>query len=261
MLSTLILSLGLFFFVIFRQRARNKTLLLENEQQEANEQIYNLMLKQQNKMEEGRVQERVRISEELHDGVLARLFGIRMGMGFLKMGGDEKARAKYDNYLEEMQAAEQEIRSLSHALKNDELSAKKDFPLLLEELLVEQSRLGRFNHKFIQDPGIAWDKISERIKINLYRIAQESLHNIIKYAHCESVEVSIRKKEKKVILQISDDGKGFDVKRRTKGIGLKNMKSRSKQVGADFSIRSQPNEGTTIQITIQTKRIYDKGEV
>ena len=261
MISAIILSAGFFFFVIFRQRSRNKRLQLENEQQEANEEIYNLMLRQQNRMEEGRVQERVRISEELHDGVLARLFGIRMGMGFLNLGEDEETQEKYQYYMEEMQGAEQEIRALSHALKDDELSARKDFPLLLKELLIEQARIGGFNHKFVHDPDIAWDRIPDKIKINLYRIAQEALHNVIKYAGCQSVEVSIRKRDKQVEMRISDDGNGFVVKKRSRGIGLKNMRSRSKQIGADLSIRSQPDQGTTIEINIQTKRIYDDREI
>jgi signal transduction histidine kinase len=261
LISAIILSVGLFFFVIFRQRSRNKRLVLENEQQVANEEIYNLMLKQQNRMEQGRVQERVRISEELHDGVLARLFGIRMGMGFLKMSGDEKTLAKYDYYMEEIQGAEQEIRALSHALKDDELSAKKDFPLLMKELLIEQARLGGFNHKFVHDPDIAWNLIPDRIKINVYRIAQEALHNVIKYAACQSVEVSIRREDQQVQLQISDDGKGFVLKKRSRGIGLKNMQSRSRKIGAELNIRSQPNQGTTIEINIQTNRIYDDREI
>ena len=71
-----IFSLGLFFF-LYRQRSRNRTLFLERQHHSVNEEIYDLMLKQQNKTEEGRIQERVRISQELHDGILARLFSIR----------------------------------------------------------------------------------------------------------------------------------------------------------------------------------------
>jgi signal transduction histidine kinase len=146
-------------------------------------------------------------------------------------------------------------------LKDDELSAKKDFPLLLKELLIEQARLGGFNHKFVHDPDIAWNRIPDRIKINLYRIAQEALHNVIKYAACQSVEVSIRREDQKVRLKISDDGKGFVLKKRSRGIGLKNMQSRSKKMGAELNIRSEPNQGTTIEINIQTNRIYDDREI
>jgi signal transduction histidine kinase len=258
LMSSLSLSSILFFFLLQRQRLKNKTLILENEQQEANEQIYNLMSKQQNRMEEGRVQERVRISQELHDGVLARLFGIRIGLGFLKLTGDEKSRHKYTRYLKEMQNAEQEIRALSHALKNDEVSSKKDFPLLLNDLLKEQSLLGRFNHKFTQKPDIPWDRIPDIVKINLYRIAQEALHNVIKYAHCNNVEIQIRKEEGLILMEIIDDGAGFVTKSVKGGIGLTNMRSRSKQIGASFEISSDPGQGTAIRISIPTKLIYDE---
>lgn len=237
---------------------KNKTLVLEREQQEANEQIYKLMSKQQNRMEEGRVQERIRISQELHDGVLARLFGVRIGLGFLKVGDDEKSKLKYSRYMREMQNAEREIRALSHALKNDEVSSKKDFPLLLNDLLQEQALLGRFNHKFVQRPDIPWDQISDLIKINLYRIAQESLHNIIKYAHCENVEIRISIEEGHIVLEIIDDGAGFVLKSKRKGIGLTNMKSRSKQIGATLDVSSEPGKGTRIRISIPTKIVYDE---
>ena len=257
LLSTLSVSSVLFFFLLQRQRLKNKTLLLEKEQQEANEQIYKLMSKQQNRMEEGRVQERVRISEELHDGVLARLFGVRIGLGFLKPQGDEKSKVKYSRYLKEMQHAEQEIRALSHALKNDEVSSKRDFPLLVSDLLSEQAEVGRFNHKFTQKPDISWDRVSDGIKINLYRIVQEALHNIIKYSKCENVEVSIRKDTGDLVLEIIDDGVGFVPQDKRKGIGIANMRSRSKQIGATLKIFSNPGQGTRIQIRIPTKKIYD----
>ena len=81
-----LLSVSLFFFA-YRQKSKNRTLLLEQQQQQTNEEIYDLMLKQQNKEEEGRIQERIRISEELHDGALARLFSVRISLGFLTVKG------------------------------------------------------------------------------------------------------------------------------------------------------------------------------
>src|SRR5690606_27519289 len=78
----LIVILSLLYFLRL-QRVRNKQLLLEKEQQIANEEIYKLMLAQQSKLEEGRLNERFRISEELHDGVLSKIYGTRMGLGLL----------------------------------------------------------------------------------------------------------------------------------------------------------------------------------
>ena len=138
------------------------------------------MLKQQTITEEGRIQERLRISEELHDGILAKLFSVRIGMGFLHLKGEEKEELQYQSFMKELQLLEKEIRNLSHALKNDELSSKKDFPIMLQELLNEQGKLGNFTYQLQQDGSIAWDKVGDKIKINLYRMAQESIHNILK---------------------------------------------------------------------------------
>ncbi len=248
-------SLSLLFFW-YRQRSRNRTLILERQQQDANEEIYDLMLKQQNREEMGRIQERVRISEDLHDGALARLFSVRIGLGFLKVAGNEDESQRYDEFLRELQSVEKEIRSLSHDLKNDTLSSKKDFPKLLSELLEEQSGIGGFMYEFEEDSSIAWNLVDEKIKINLYRTAQEAIHNIIKYAECKNVKVSLKRKNKVVDLFIVDDGKGFDTNTKSKGIGLKNMKSRAKSIGADISINSSVHKGTKIKVSIPTKTLY-----
>ena len=248
-------SISLLFFV-YRQKSKNRSLVLEQKQQKANEEIYDLMLKQQNREEEGRIQERVRISEELHDGVLARLFSVRISLGFLKVRGNNKEEDKFDLYKKELQIVEKEIRTLSHALKNDELSSKKDFPKLLSELLEEQSVIGDFTYVLEEDSAIAWNLVDEKLKINLYRIVQEAICNIIKYADCNKVEVSLSRKNKKVELVIVDDGKGFDTNIKNKGIGLKNMSSRAKSIGACNSISSSLDKGTKIIVSIPTKILY-----
>ena len=254
--SILALASFAFLFLNYRQRVRNRTLVLEKQQQNANEEIYNLMLKQQSKTEEGRIQERVRISEELHDGVLAKLFSVRIGMGFLALKGEEKDELQYRAFMDELQTVEKEIRMLSHELKNDELSSKKDFPILLEELLEEQGKLGGFAYHLERDQSIAWDRVSDKIKINLYRMAQEAIHNVMKYAGCTEVVIHLDKNDNTVDMRITDNGKGFDLNQKRKGIGLKNMKSRVKSIGAGLHIASIPGEGTTIKITIPTKILY-----
>ena len=250
-----IFSLGLFFF-LYRQRSRNRTLFLERQHHSVNEEIYDLMLKQQNKTEEGRIQERIRISQELHDGILARLFSIRMGLGFLNVGDNKEEEAKYNAFMKELQLIEKEIRTLSHELKADELSSKKDFTILLSELLKEQSTYGQFNYEFDVDKTIAWNRVDEAIKINLYRIVQEAIFNIMKYADAQNVIISLRKKMENIELGIVDDGLGFDTNKKHKGIGLKNMHSRAKTIGAQIRIDSKLQKGTEIKVRIATKTLY-----
>ena len=127
---------------------------------------------------------------------------------------------------------------------------------MLQELLNEQGKLGHFKHQLEQDGSIAWDKVGDRIKINLYRMAQESIHNILKYAQCEEVNIRLQRKDQLVELTIEDDGIGFNINKKKKGIGLKNMKSRVKSIGASLHIASEPSQGTIIKITIPTKILY-----
>jgi len=252
-------SLSLFFF-LYRQRSKNKTLLLEQQQHGFNEEIYDLMLKKQNRTEEGRIQERVRISHELHDGILARLFSVRIGLGFLNVLDSNKEKEQYDSFMKELQLVEKEIRTLSHDLKNDDLSSKKDFTILLSELLEEQSRLGGFRFQLKQDQSIAWNRVDEMIKINLYRMVQEAICNIIKYAKADEVKVSLTRENDFFELRIVDDGVGFDTNKKNNGIGLKNMASRANSIAAKIQIKSQVNNGTIITVSIPTKTLYHEGK-
>lgn len=250
-----VVSLSLLFFG-YRQKLRNRNLLLERHQQKANEEIYDLMLKKQNREEEGRIQERIRISQDLHDGILSWLVSVRMGFDLLNLRSNPEDKEKFNGLIKEMQLIEKEIRNISHALKTDELSSKKDFSKLLYELLEEQSVMGNFIYELQQDDSIAWHRVDEKIKINLFRTAQEAICNIIKYAKCKKVTVSLERRENEIVLLIVDDGEGFDTNKRQKGIGLKNMRSRAKSIGAMIHIKSAQTEGTSIEVSIPTKTLY-----
>jgi signal transduction histidine kinase len=86
--------------------------------------------------------------------------------------------------------------------------------------------------------------------MNLYRIIQEACHNIIKHAKAKKAEINILMDDKKINLSIIDDGIGLKPTTSENGIGLKNMKYRIKTLKGKFKISSQPNLGTSINITI-----------
>lgn len=245
-----------FAYVVRVQRNRNKELNFEKEQQKANEEIYSLMLKQQTKLQEGRMKERHRISEDLHDGVLGRIFGTRLGLGFLNLKGDTSSVEKLNMYIDELQNIEKEIRAISHELKNEILSSKEDFFKIIEELIEKKSNLGGLDWEFDYDEKIHWETISDSIKINFYRIIQESLQNVIKYAKASKIEVSINLIDGSIELVIKDNGKGFDVNEKRKGIGLKNMESRAGKLNGSFEVISFKNEGTTIYVNCPVQKYY-----
>jgi signal transduction histidine kinase len=177
-------------------------------------------------------------------------------MGFLKFTKSMKEENRFKVFLKELKSVEKDIRDLSHALKNDDLSSKKDFPKLLLKLLEDQSRIGNFTYKMEQEGSIAWNLVDEKIKINLFRTIQEAICNILKYAQCSEIKLRLVRRNNLVQIYIVDDGIGFDTNKRHKGIGLKNMKSRAKSIGAEISIKSVIREGTEIKISIPTKILY-----
>ncbi|MEP1489069.1 MAG: sensor histidine kinase [Algibacter sp.] len=244
----LILSLGLVYFIRL-QKNKNKDLLFEKEQQETNQDIYSLMLKQQAKLEDARLQERHRIAEDLHDGILGELFGVRMGIGFLDVKGDDQTLKQHYSFIDELQKIEKEIRDVSHELKQDETFLKTNFESIVDQYLEQQSIIGNFKYN-ITNTHILFDAISDTIKVNLYRIIQEVIVNIVKYAKAKSVGIHFYLEETNLHLTIENDDIGFDIKTHKKGVGLKNITSRVKKINGTLKVKSVPNKKTIIDITI-----------
>ena len=244
------LFVGLLLFVIRTQRAKNRELLLKQQQQKANEDIYNLMISQQTTIEENRVKEKKRIAQELHDGVLGRLFGARLNLDSLNKFTDSQSIETRFNYLEELKNIEQDIREISHDLNREKFVLINNFVAIVHNLLEEQKNSFNPDLKFTIDEKIEWDAVSNGVKINLYRILQESLQNINKYAEARNVQVEFTASEELIILKVIDDGSGFDVSSKKRGIGLQNMQSRTAECHGIFDVKSKKGKGTSIIVSM-----------
>ncbi|MBD0723820.1 sensor histidine kinase [Flavobacterium sp. L1I52] len=242
--------LGMFIYIIKSQKAKNRELLYKQQQQKANEDIYNLMISQQNTIEANRVQEKKRVAQELHDGVLGRMFGVRMNLEGLNPFNDDLAVSQRNDYLAELKNIEQDIREISHDLNREKSELINNFVAIVDNLFEEQRKT--FSAKLFSsiDSTIRWDLAVNSVKINLYRIIQESLQNINKYAKATTVKVDLKKQENSILLTITDDGIGFNVNLKKKGIGLQNMISRSKECNGTFNVKSEVGKGTTITVSI-----------
>lgn len=241
---------GLLFFMR-AQRARSRELILRQSQQRANEEIYKLIITQQNKLEEGRVLEKSRIAKELHDGVLGRMFGLRLNLDGLNQRNDEEAITERVRCLEELKTIEQDLREISHELSREKYVLINNFVAIVNNLLEEQSKHNTAALSTKIDADIDWDLLSNTTKINLYRILQESLQNINKYAKAAAIKVEFKKDKKgNLILNIADDGIGFEVDKKSKGIGLKNIVTRTHESEGTIEIKSTLNKGTQIKIIV-----------
>jgi signal transduction histidine kinase len=252
---SLLTILGLFLYIIKAQKTKNRELLYKQQQQIANEDIYNLMISQQNTIETNTVKEKKRVAQELHDGVLGRMFGVRMNLDSLNRIHDEGAINQRINYLSELKNIEQDIREISHDLNREKSELINNFVAIVDNLFEEQRKT--FQSKLVStiDSNIKWEFVVNSVKINLYRIIQESLQNINKYANASSITIELRKQENDLLLVISDNGVGFNSNLKRKGIGIQNMLSRTKECEGIFNIKSKKGEGTVITVTVPIEQI------
>ena len=247
-------------FIVRAQRARTRELLFKQAQQKANEEIFNLMMSQQSIIDESRNKEKKRLAQDLHDGVLGRMFGLRLNLDSLNSSTDPDAPKKRNELLNELKTIEQDIREISHDLNREKLVLINNFVSIVHNLLEEQKSLHSAAVSYQIDTSINWDKIGNAIKINMYRILQEGLQNINKYAGAKNITVEISGDLENVFLKIQDDGIGFDVHKKSKGIGMQNMISRTNECQGIIDITSKKNHGTRIVITIpsQTKQLIEE---
>lgn len=245
--------LAILLYTITVQKAKQRELLFKQQQQQANAEIYNLLINQQNTIEVNNIREKKRVARELHDGVLGRMFGVRINLDGLNKIKDDSGIEMRLNYLAELKNIEQDIREISHNLNREKSELINNFVAIVTNLFDEQKRT--FTTKFLAhiDPAIKWDYIDNIVKINLYRILQESLQNCNKYANATKIKVEFRKQSDNIVLKISDDGIGFNVNRAKKGIGLHNIKSRTIECEGTLEIKSKKGEGTSITIVIPIK--------
>ncbi|WP_152611496.1 tetratricopeptide repeat-containing sensor histidine kinase [Psychroserpens damuponensis] len=239
-------------YIIITQRTKNKELKFEQNQQKANEEIYNLMLSQQDKVDEARANEKIRVSKELHDGILGRLFGTRLSLDSYNFSEGKEAIQKRATYISELKIIEDDIRKISHDLNTDFVSGS-GFMDIVSELIEKQTSAYQLQSSFNFTDDINWEMVSNKTKINVYRIIQESLQNIYKHAKAKMVKISFELKINVICLSIIDDGDGFDVNKSKKGIGIKNINSRVKEAEGTAQIHSVVKKGTEVIITIPYK--------
>ena len=246
----------LFLLVIFlwirmnAQKNKSRELLLKQEQQKANEVIYQLMLDQQQKIEEGKNIEKLRISQELHDGVMGKLSSIRLNLYVLNKKTDEETIKKCLEYIKEIQSIEKEIRKIAHDLNRNLFSSDVDFIGIVENIFTAIKNHSNIDFDLKTGENIDWSTVSTAIKINIYRIIQEALQNIDKYAAANKVAIRMDKQDATLIITISDDGIGFNTKNSKNGIGLQNMQKRAEECNGTFNIVSTPKKGTKISLAI-----------
>ncbi len=152
-----IFLLSIAAFVIISQRIKNQKLRFQQEQQASNQEIFNLLLAQGEKLEEGKQIEQKRISEELHDGVQGRLQGARMMLLGLNKREDEKAVEERARAIIMLKDVQEEVRAISHELSHAAYQKIHNFILSLEDLKTTIENSADFEIKFKYAEHLDWD--------------------------------------------------------------------------------------------------------
>ncbi|TDT45439.1 signal transduction histidine kinase [Maribacter spongiicola] len=244
--------LGLSIYIIINQRAKNQKLRFDQQQQANNQEIFNLMLTQKQKVDEVKRLEQKRISEELHDGVLGKMLGARMILTGLNKRSTDEAIQEKSKAIGSLQEIENEIRSISHELSHSAYQKINNFTDSVETLLANNKNANiKTIFHFNEDEN--WDSLAGDIKINVYRIIQETFQNAIKHANCTYFEVTFYRNDAIFNVIMSDNGIGYNVNKGKKGIGIRNITSRIDKLNGTFHIDSSAGQGTTISLNIPVK--------
>lgn len=142
----------------------------------------------------------------------------------------------------------QEIRDLSHSLA---ISYKFEAGLAgtLQELVNKVQLARDFTVNLAVSPDLD-EHTNSRQKLAVYRIVQEQLNNIIKHAAASQVDIRIDLRQNELHLLVADDGKGFDLSKAKKGLGLNTMINRAEALGGKATVQSEPGKGYRLLVTI-----------
>ncbi len=228
--------------------SQRKEIAYRKQLQAAELELFDLMRSSQVALNSAREEEQNRISRELHDNVMNKLYGTRLQLGMLNSPTIPDVEVKRLEQIDVLQTIEQDIRAISHDLHTDVVASHFDYPVLLKQCVQQLSATTQTNLHLDCAAGIDWEAVSGLVKITLYRMVQEALSNVVKYSAAMDCHITISQPDvSTLLLTVRDTGKGFDLATASSGIGLKNMKDRARLVKADFRIESVIGQGTRIE--------------
>lgn len=234
-------------------RAGQEKDILLKQVNEANQRLRSLSRELINSQEA----ERKRISQELHDELGQALTAISLDLGLIEQNLHPETSPEIKDKLSDTKKNADGLDQMIRELALDLRPSLLDDLGLLPTLNWYVERFSQRSEIEVVVDGISEEKrLPEEIETALYRIIQEALTNVVKHAKAKKVGLRIDIGEGVVILNIEDDGKGFDAdslqfpEKSPRGLGLIGMADRTALVGGDIRIHSKPGEGTRIEIEI-----------
>jgi len=194
--------------------------------------------------------DRYQIGSELHDNVCQLIVATQISLGMIEPGLAAGTKIFYDKCKEYLSLTLNEARNLSHQLAPvffEDMSLEFALQRLLESF---QSGAQQYEITVQMSDFIKKLSITHELQLNLYRIVQEQLTNIIKHAKASSIRLEIFGDSHILEMKMTDNGVGFAMANAKAGIGMANMKRRVELFSGKFGIESSPGQGCMINIQI-----------
>ncbi len=199
------------------------------------------------------LQERQRLARELHDSVSQVLYSISLGAHTAREALESdpgEAIAPLEYVIGLTEAGQAEMRALIFELRPESLVTEGVIAALTKQVDILRTR-----YKLTVDAQLGEEPdLSLEGKQALYRIAQEALHNIVKHAHASMVRLRLTRRDDEFILEVSDDGRGFNPTQSFPGhLGLHSMQERAARLGGVCFLESAPEQGTYLRVCIPSR--------
>jgi len=189
-------------------------------------------------------EERTRLARDLHDEVNQSLTGLLLRLEAVREAAPPELEAELAETKALANQAMRELLSLARQLR----------PTALDDLGLAAAIAGQVEQ--VSRSGVGAELIEEGdfsdldsdVQLVVYRVAQEALSNAARHSGAERIEVTLRRAGGAVELEVADDGRGFAFEESESGLGIAGMRERALLLGAELTIESRPDDGTTVRL-------------
>ncbi|AXG72165.1 signal transduction histidine-protein kinase/phosphatase DegS [Kordia sp. SMS9] len=251
--NQLIISLAILFIVIIsayllQKNTRKKQLFAEQAQDLEAQKVKSLLQEQElasiDAMIAGQEKERQRIAEDLHDDLGGLMATINLHIENVSSGNNPNALDKTKVLLNE---AYEKIRNISH-VRNAGVMANKGLLVAVKNMAQKVNDSNKIHIEVI-DFGLN-ERLENSLELSLFRIIQELITNIIKHAEASKATIQLTQHNYSLNIIVEDNGKGFNLQKKSQGIGLHNIKQRIEHLKGEIKIDSTHMKGATIIVDI-----------
>jgi len=195
------------------------------------------------------LEERERIGMDLHDGIIQAIYGVGLSLeSALHSFEDEPedAKTRVQHSIEGLNQAIRDLRGYILDLRPRQMGSEGLMGGL--NRLITEFRANTFAQVQLSGNENELKDLPQVYSMALFHISQEALANVAKHAKAKQVDISLWSTDERVLMEIHDDGKGFEMEKMsvTIGHGLANMQTRARAIGGDVDISSAFGEGTTV---------------